>query len=309
MAASFHRFPELPWEIRSRIWEHTVEPRTVEARFTYDKKPITDEMMAKYDLERPSDFPFVVVRRLRSSTPVPAPLHVCRESRHHLILARKDGGGSRLGSGSGYYQKALHYGPHAYLRGGRTPKSLSQPDLQLELGMDLVPRYIWFNFEMDMFSIGRTCFDDLLSVKTKIKRLKFERAHDQKFTRFESLGLRIWVSLQEVHIVCADGLDNWALVEDDFDRRTSDILLIDGKTGETARPSDLILAAKWDLDELRVLQYRKNGYRINPYTRVPFVPWLPPGWLEGREYQGKIGYYDGEEDWQEWDDYDDDFFL
>ncbi|KAJ4416951.1 hypothetical protein N0V85_002068 [Neurospora sp. IMI 360204] len=298
MAASFHHFPHLPWELRSRIWEQTVEPRTVEPRtvevsITYYKKPVTDEMMAKYNLE-PSNFPWISVRRLRSSTPVPAPLHACREARNHLTK-EKDGLGYH------YYQKALQYLLAATWQ-GRFMKL--QPDFRLELGLDPGPRYIWINFERDMISIGRTPFDKFVSFYKDIKRLKFEREHDDDFIDYN--GFCRWDNLQEVHIVCADGLDNWALVEDDFRRCSAknNILLIDGKTGETARPSDF--ADKWDLDELRAVQYRKDGARINPDTDVPFVPWLRPGWLEGEQYFGETYYENGEADWERWEPEDGD---
>lgn len=110
-----------------------------------------------------------------------------------------------------------------------------------------------------------------------------------------------WVNLKEVHIVCKNGLESLASVDDDFRCcSTRNILLIDGKTGEAARPFDF--AAKWDLDELRAVQYRKHGARINPDTNVPFVPWLPPGWLEGDEFWVETYYENGEEEWKVWGD-------
>ncbi|KAK1775296.1 hypothetical protein QBC45DRAFT_11011 [Copromyces sp. CBS 386.78] len=303
MAASFHRFLDFPWEIRARIWEHTVEPRTVEVRIPGYAKPVTDEMRKKYNLE-PFGFPWITVQHLRSSTPVPAPLHACREARNHLTTTKGSGGG--LGSGD-YYQKAFQCMPAATWDGRTKPlvHVLRRPDFWLELGLDLnleEPRYVWMNFEMDMLSIGPTRLDQFLLFYEDITRLKLERARDERFIFGESSVFYHCVHLQEVHIVCTDGLDNWAfLVEDDFCQRTKNILLIDGKTGETARPADL--AAKWDLDELRAVEYRKNGARINPDTDVPFVPWLPPGWLEGEEYFcGEYYYESGEEAWEYWDD-------
>ncbi|KAK1783015.1 hypothetical protein QBC45DRAFT_388920 [Copromyces sp. CBS 386.78] len=58
MATTFHLFPYLPWELRARVWELTVEPRTVEIGFT--GKSV----------------------RMRSPTQVPAILHACREARN-----------------------------------------------------------------------------------------------------------------------------------------------------------------------------------------------------------------------------------
>lgn len=55
-------FNHLPFEIRARIWELTVEPRTVEVHFIYWNSGHN--------------------WRLVSTTPVPAPLQVCHEARN-----------------------------------------------------------------------------------------------------------------------------------------------------------------------------------------------------------------------------------
>ncbi|KAL0471508.1 hypothetical protein QR685DRAFT_570292 [Neurospora intermedia] len=69
MATTFHLFPFLPWELRARIWELTVEPRTVDVHATtYFPEPNED--------------PEEVYTRLISFTPVPATLQTCRESRN-----------------------------------------------------------------------------------------------------------------------------------------------------------------------------------------------------------------------------------
>ncbi|KAF2119738.1 hypothetical protein BDV96DRAFT_352009 [Lophiotrema nucula] len=58
---AFHLFPRLPFELRARIWELTVEPRTVDVRIKHrEYKP-----------------PLLV-----SSTPVPGPLQACQEARN-----------------------------------------------------------------------------------------------------------------------------------------------------------------------------------------------------------------------------------
>ncbi|KAF2809811.1 uncharacterized protein BDZ99DRAFT_36873 [Mytilinidion resinicola] len=61
--ATFHPFPRLPVELRARIWEMTVEPRTVEIRLAHAAQPS--------------------ICHLFSSTPVPATLQACHEARTH----------------------------------------------------------------------------------------------------------------------------------------------------------------------------------------------------------------------------------
>ncbi|KAJ0426763.1 hypothetical protein BJY00DRAFT_270963 [Aspergillus carlsbadensis] len=61
--AGFALFPRLPAEIRVRIWQMAVEPRTVEIR--------------------PNRGPYSALEYFVSSTPVPAVLHVCYEARTH----------------------------------------------------------------------------------------------------------------------------------------------------------------------------------------------------------------------------------
>lgn len=64
--ATFTTFNNLPFEIRARIWELTVEPRTVEVHLLW------------------KDFD----PRLVSTTPMPAPLQACREARNMGLYKR-----------------------------------------------------------------------------------------------------------------------------------------------------------------------------------------------------------------------------
>ncbi|KAK2797391.1 hypothetical protein FQN50_009192 [Emmonsiellopsis sp. PD_5] len=65
--ATFHPFPRLPFELRARIWELTVEPRTVEIRYKYGHLKLL---------------------HVTSPTPVPAVLHACFESRNQGLYQR-----------------------------------------------------------------------------------------------------------------------------------------------------------------------------------------------------------------------------
>jgi hypothetical protein len=68
--ATFHLFPRLPAELRLRVWELTVEPRTVKVEFkgTYEGS--------------------LWFETLHSTTPIPGPLQTCRESRNAELYQR-----------------------------------------------------------------------------------------------------------------------------------------------------------------------------------------------------------------------------
>lgn len=75
---TFHLFPRLPFELRTRVWELTVEPRIVELRIV-SKRTTLPESARSEDGPRES---WVTVQRLLSPTPVPAVLQTCREARN-----------------------------------------------------------------------------------------------------------------------------------------------------------------------------------------------------------------------------------
>ncbi|KAF5124186.1 hypothetical protein E5D57_012114 [Metarhizium anisopliae] len=70
--ATFHPFPRLPYELRAMVWALAAEPRTVQINVDYGEG-INPQV-------RQSDFTKGMYY-LVSSTPVPAVLHTCRESR------------------------------------------------------------------------------------------------------------------------------------------------------------------------------------------------------------------------------------
>ncbi|KAK3485933.1 uncharacterized protein B0T23DRAFT_325908 [Neurospora hispaniola] len=164
MATTFHLFPFLPWELRARIWELTVEPRTV------------DVHAKRYYLETKENIETApsgqqAYARLVSTTPVPATLQTCRESRN-----------------LGLYQKGL-----------------SEVEVVPEGGES---RYIWLNFDIDMIDYGR---DDLFNYRRAaqpVKRLKYSsrKFHDRDVPVFN-----LFENLTEAHIDCfdEDGLGEW----------------------------------------------------------------------------------------------------
>ncbi|KAJ3573084.1 hypothetical protein NPX13_g4831 [Xylaria arbuscula] len=159
--ATFHPFPRLPAELRLQIWAMTVVPRIVDVNVEADttpgpKRKFRDPPLAK----------------LLSSTPVPAILQACQESRYQ-----------------GLYEQAFTEIPHA--------KTTSR-------------RYIWLNLEIDMISIGSCEMDRLTPVAPLIQRLRIARDMGEEFQirRLDQLGL--FINVKEIHIVCLDGnLENW----------------------------------------------------------------------------------------------------
>ncbi|KAI9374615.1 hypothetical protein BJX61DRAFT_281103 [Aspergillus egyptiacus] len=145
--AEFHLFPCLPFELRARIWELTVEPRTVEIRIHRRNWPTT-------------------IQTMTSSTPVPAVLHACHESRTQ-----------------GLYQRAFTLATEGH-----------------------EPRYVWVNFEVDMISIGDTDTEHVdPAERLLIRRLRFERESDDSFFFFESHSLaKEYPNVEELHVICPD---------------------------------------------------------------------------------------------------------
>ncbi|KAK4044378.1 hypothetical protein C8A01DRAFT_12215 [Parachaetomium inaequale] len=144
---TFHPFPLLPFELRARIWQLTVEPRTVEVRMLYPR-------------------PLGPVR-LVSPTPVPAPLQACREARNLKL-----------------YQQAFS-----------------------DIGKS---RYVWVNWDMDIISIGTSLFCHFHRAALLFKRLQFERENSaESFYHFEIRDLKPFINVQEIYIVCADGMRAW----------------------------------------------------------------------------------------------------
>ncbi|KAL2877253.1 hypothetical protein SGCOL_007409 [Colletotrichum sp. CLE4] len=183
-AAAFHSFPDLPVEIRSRIWELTVEPRAIEVRVIYHQSSPTavkesglGVQMVDRRVRQPPP-----MRHLRSSTPTPAQLQTCREARGHLSTHRD----TRY-----RYEKA-------FSEITKTPYD----------GFDPVPEgdpqrehYVWFNFDKDVLSVGDTELSDFRAVAHQICRLRLERAlSNEYFSRTESLlikGIRSGYSVTE----------------------------------------------------------------------------------------------------------------
>lgn len=77
---TFHPFPRLPYDIRALIWKSAVGPRVVQLSAHYEKRltrPHHQHCQHTWEIEY-----------LLSTTPVPALLHTCRESRHQNLYEK-----------------------------------------------------------------------------------------------------------------------------------------------------------------------------------------------------------------------------
>ena len=172
-ADTFHLFPCLPLELRARIWELTVEPRTVKVGVVYEDaiaNTAAPDDTPPEDSKRPNYVPHVV-----SYTPVPAALQACREAR-----------GLRL------YQRALSE---------ISPAGTAERDRY----------YVWLNPDIDMVSVEpNTRFETLKPVAPLIRRLTITReCTDSVFYYFESSALTAFVNVREIRVICKDGLGAW----------------------------------------------------------------------------------------------------
>lgn len=72
---------------------------------------------------------------------------------------------------------------------------------------------MWANLETDIIDIGDSPFREFNNVAPNIRRLRFERELSQEyFYHSEIQELRMFVNVQEIHVVCADGLLAWLAV-------------------------------------------------------------------------------------------------
>lgn len=72
-----------------------------------------------------------------------------------------------------------------------------------------LPRYVWVNFNVDIISIGHTDFHHLEPERLLIRRIKFERENNETFLYFTRKDLERFNNLEEIHVVCEDGLLMW----------------------------------------------------------------------------------------------------
>lgn len=187
--ATFHLFPLLPFELRARIWELTVEPRTVEVGVVYENAITTTTTTTPGTLpEGGSDSPKqpkpTYVPHVVSSTPAPAALHACREARRGLTTT---------GPRPGLYRRCF--------------SEISPPAAAAERGR----YYVWLRPEADtVFVRASTRLEALGAVAPLVRRLRIAReCTDAVFYYFESEALAAFVNVREIWVVCEDGLGAW----------------------------------------------------------------------------------------------------
>ncbi|CAN9132517.1 unnamed protein product [Alternaria alternata] len=183
---TFHPFPRLPLELREQIWKDTVEPRIVDVR------------RVRKGTER--------YGQLISSTPIPAILQSCREARNLGLYERvffEVTPATKKFKGKNEAEIAMKrfFAPDE--RGEEGPKKVGSSDTE--------QRYVWLDLDIDMVDIGASRFCNYESIASAVKRLKFERENSEEyFYHTESVELMKFASVEEIHIVCADGFWMWA---------------------------------------------------------------------------------------------------
>ncbi|USP81240.1 hypothetical protein yc1106_08514 [Curvularia clavata] len=228
--ATFHPFCRLPKELRLLIWELTVEPRLVDVRTRFIERPHTR------------------LRAASSSTPLPAQLHTCQESRK-----------------AGLYERSIS--DITVLEGKKNESD---------------QRYIWLNLDVDtIFIHGR--FEVLWPIAHRIKRLRFisKSGEDPWFFFTPCRELRKFVNALEIHVVVneTDAFQDWHGASEDYywPCGPENVSFIDPKIGEEMRLMDLELK----YDRLAEEESRanggdylyKNGKVINAPSARPLTPW------------------------------------
>jgi hypothetical protein len=164
---TFHPFPRLPTELRLKIWELTVEPRTVELCCIHTTTGLPPSSV-----------------KICSPTAPPATLHACLESQNHLLkmcsqVPLKNGGWKCV--------EDINEGRRRWID-------------------TTTQHYVYLNWEMDTVSIGTcllVCFETIAPL---IKSLKFERDMDDEWwDRFESQKLPSFENVEMMHVMVSPG--------------------------------------------------------------------------------------------------------
>ena len=102
-------------------------------------------------------------------------------------------------------------------------------------------RYVWLNLDIDMISIGECHLGNFRHVASSIKRLRLERANsDESFYYFESQLLLDWPDMDEIHVVCKDGIEAWhrALKEHPWPCHEDNLWFFDPYDGRMLRSTE-----------------------------------------------------------------------
>lgn len=199
---TFHLFPYLPWELRARIWELTISPRTVSLNIRHRL------LQRDYDDKKN----WVLPKLLFTSTPIPAALHACQEARNHLTHPLTACGGAN-GYGYGYYEKMSS----SDLMNAQQQQQQQPWSWEEEERIPSISPYIWVNFEVDMIDIGVKRFGfsgrHSKNYASKIRRVRFKpMAACLAFEVLTPGGVYSFPNVKEAEIDCPAGtsIAGWA---------------------------------------------------------------------------------------------------
>jgi hypothetical protein len=231
--ATFHLFPRLPAELRLRVWELTVEPRTVKVGFK-----------SRYEGE------LWQTTALYSKTPIPGPLQTCRESRN-----------------AGVYQRCF-----SELCVDNSKRKNAQKKYRRDgYVWEGQYSYVWCNLDIDMIDIDDCWFDKFRCVAHLIKRLKFKREMTEFWRRgatqsADSDNLCWFENASEIHVVLGgnslggkDDFECWHGTSYEDSWPCDNVLFIDEKEGEEMWMMDL----EYKCDrEAEVWNRKKWGWKL-----------------------------------------------
>ncbi|KAB2108855.1 hypothetical protein AG0111_0g2487 [Alternaria gaisen] len=220
--ATFYPFSRLPTEIRLRVWELTVEPRTVKIDFK----------------SRTQGSRWFEV--LHSTTPIPGPLQTCRESRNAGLYERC------------FSELCAHNGD---TKKKRRRNGDWQPGQRSYVWCNLVMDMI------DIDDCGFDKFRSVahLIKRLKFKRKNDEWWSRGGAGLPDSSNLDWFENASEIHVVLheRDDFENWNGTSYEDSWPCDNVLFIDEQEGEEMWMMDL----EWTYDRKYEAGARKNGYK------------------------------------------------
>ncbi|CAN9233375.1 unnamed protein product [Alternaria alternata] len=140
-------------------------------------------------------------------------------------------------------------------------------------GPSIERRYVWLNFDIDMVDIGNSYLSAFKPIASKIKRLKFERENsNEAWFNTEKRELKDFKNVEEIHVVCADGFDQWAFsIEHHLNELLKDYERLKDLERLRSGPSGLAQAA------VPVEEALESNTAVNEAVRNPLLedrPWF-----------------------------------